>query len=332
MIKFDRLLIKKRLFLLIYSFCFMQGFVSAQTITLNAPSDSLTVGEVFNLSIAVKSSESFDKIIFPDSAVFNGNLEFLSSKHFKISNSSDSAEFKLQFFAIEDTRIPPLPIKIVTNSDTNLVFTEPFQLFYKQTISSEEDPLKPLKAIFKFPRTVWPYLLLALLLIAIGVFVWWKYFRNKEKLTDEPKPIPVFENPLIELESVLSEIKEKHTSSADKDYKWFYSELSDALRWYVEELYKIPALESTTREVLRYMDAFGVDVEMVKHARTVLNEADMTKFAKFKPTLDESMKAYNEGWLFFERAKKVDSARIQRLKNDFEQQFVNNQEEKDGMG
>jgi hypothetical protein len=44
------------------------------------------------------------------------------------------------------------------------------------------------------------------------------------------------------------------------------------------------------------------------------------------------MKAYNEGWLFFERAKIVDSARIQRMKNDFEQQFIKNQEIEDGMG
>jgi len=71
---------------------------------------------------------------------------------------------------------------------------------------------------------------------------------------------------------------------------------------------------------------------MVKHSRIVLNEADMTKFAKFKPTLDQSWKAYNEGLLFLERAKIVDSARIQRIKNEFEAQFKNDQEDEYGMG
>lgn len=332
MIKVDRTLIKKRLLLLIVSFWLIPGFLSAQTITLNSSTDSLTVGEVFDFSIAVKSSESFNKVIFPDSSTFGDNLDFLSSKHFKVSSLSDSAEYKLQFFAIEDINIPPLPIKVVIDSDTNVVFTEPFQLLHKQVIASEEDPLKPLKPNYKFPRIFWPYLLIILVLIAVGFFVWWKYFRNKEEEKVETKPIPIFENPINELESILNKIKKQHTDSASKDFKWFYSELSDALRWYVEELYKIPALESTTREVLRYMDAFGVDLEMVKHARIVLNEADMIKFAKFKPTLDESWKAFHEGWAFFERARIVDLNRVQRKKAEFERQFINTQEVEHGMG
>lgn len=332
MIELDRPLVKKRLLLLLCCFCLMSRFISAQTITLNTPADSLSVGEVFNLSIAIKSSTAFDKIIFPDSSAFGNDLDFLSFKHFKVSNSSDSAEYKLQFFAVEDINIPPLPVKIVANSDTNLVFTEPFQLFYRQTIRSEDDPFKPLKPNFKFPRTIWSYVLALLILIGIGMFIWWKYFRKEEQKETEVKEIPVFENPVLELETVLTRLKEEHTNTIEKDYKWFYSELSDALRWYIEELYKIPALESTTREVLRYMDAFGVDVEMVKHARIVLNEADMTKFAKFKPTLDESWKAYNEGLALLIRAKVVDASRIQRLKTEFENQFVIEQETEHGMG
>lgn len=332
MIELDRPLVKKRLLLLLCCFCLMSRFASAQSITLNAPTDSLTVGEVFDLSIAIKSSTTFDKIIFPDSSAFGNDIDFLSSKHFKVSNSSDSAEYKLQFFAVEDINIPPLPVKIVVNADTNLIFTQPFQLFYKQTISSEEDPFKPLKPNFNFPKIIWPYLLALLLLIGLSLFIWWKYFRHKEQEIPEIKEIPVFEDPILELETVLHRIKETHTNTVDKDYKWFYSELGDAMRWYIEELYKIPALESTTREVLRYMDAFGVDVEMVKHARIVLNEADMTKFAKFKPTLDESWKAFNEGLAFLERAKDVDASRIRRLKTEFENQFKIEQENEHGMG
>lgn len=332
MINLDLLLIKKRLLLLICCFCALSGITTAQTISLNAPKDSLTVGEVFNLSVAVKSSTPFDKVVFPDSKAFGENLEFLSFKHYKVSNSSDSAEFKLQYFAVEDVVISPLPIKIVTNSDTNLVFTEPVQLLYKQTIASEEDPFKPLKPNFNFPQVIWPYLLGLILLIAIALFVWWKFFRNEEVEVIEPKEIPEFQNPLLELKEILDRIKEQHTSSTEKDYKWFYSELGDALRWYIEELYKIPALESTTREVLRYMDAFGVDVELVKHTRKVLNEADMTKFAKFEPTLDASLKAFNEGLAFYERAKVVDESRIRRLKTEFENEFVKDLEEENGMG
>lgn len=332
MVKLKPRLINKSLVLLTACFCLLSGKISAQTISVSAPSDSLTVGEVFNFSITIKNSTAAEKVVFPDSNSFGGDLEFLSSRHFKVSSSTDSTEYDLQFFAVEDVTIPPLPVKIVSNGDTNLVFTDPHILLYKQTISSEEDEFKPLKPNFTFPYAIWPYIVGLLLLLAAGFFIWWKYFRNRTTEEIQPKAVPEFKNPVNELESRLISIKETHSDQVEKDYKWFYSELGDALRWYVEELYKIPALESTTREVLRYMDAFGVDVQMVKHSRIVLNEADMTKFAKFKPTLDQSWKAYNEGLLFLERAKIVDSARIQRIKNEFEAQFKNDQEDEHGMG
>lgn len=332
MINPDRLLVKPRFLFLIGSLFIMSGVASAQTVTSSIPDDSLTVGQVFNMSITVKSSSPYDKVIFPDSSLFNGDLEFNSSKHFKVNASSDSAEFTLQFFGVENITIPPLPVRIVANSDTNLVFTDPVQLLYKQTIASEEDPFKPFKPNFAFPNTIWPYLVLILLLLAISFFVWWKYFKNNEVAQTEPEEIPVFENPVSQLESYLSDIKEKHTNTAEKDFKWFYSDLGDALRWYIEELYKIPALESTSREVLRYMDAFGIDVELIKHTRKILNEADMAKFAKFKPTLDQSWKAFQEAELFLERAKVIDRDRIERLRKKFVDEHVKAQEITHGMG
>lgn len=332
MINSDLLLVKPRLLLFIGSIFLMSGIASAQTVTSSIPDDSLTVGQVFNMAITVKSSSPYDKVIFPDSSTFNEDLEFITSKHFKVSASSDSAEYSLQFFGVEDIIIPPLPVRIVANSDTNLVFTDPVQLLYKQTIASEEDPFKPFKPNFTFPRTIWPYLVLILLLLVISFFVWWKYFRNKEIEQTEPEEIPVFENPVHQLESYLSDIKEKHTTAQEKDFKWFYSDLGDALRWYIEELYKIPALESTSREVLRYMDAFGIDVELIKHTRKILIEADMAKFAKFKPTLDQSWKAFQEAELFLERAKVIDGDRIERLRKKFVDEHVKAQEITHGVG
>ncbi|MBO6620953.1 MAG: hypothetical protein JJ892_04035 [Balneola sp.] len=332
MINIDRHSLYRNLITFIGCFCLISGTSNAQNLSTIGPVDSLTVGEIFNFSITVHNSGASEKIIFPDSNSFGGNIEFISVKHFKVSASKDSAQFELQFFGIEDAVIPPLPVKIVSNADTNLVFSSPYPLNYKQIIASEEDELKPLKPNYSFPVVLWPYLVGALIVLGIAFFIWWKYFRNQKSESVDPKPVPEFKNPVKELESVLLNIKDEHTAKPEKDFKWFYSELGDALRWYIEELYKIPALESTTREVLRYMDAFGVDVQLVKHTRIVLNEADMTKFAKFKPTLDESWAAYKEGLAFLERAKIVDGTRIHRMKTEFESQFIQNEEEKYAVG
>ena len=107
-----------------------------------------------------------------------------------------------------------------------------------------------------------------------------------------------------------------------RDYKYFYSTVSDSIREYYEELYQIPALESTTREVLRYLDAFGVDHEMIQSTRSVLNKSDMVKFAKYEPTLDNAWICYADAIDFVERAKLIDASRIARKKANYESQWA----------
>ncbi len=329
----DRRFYFKSIFI-VFTFVWLISYSgAAQNLSVQSPSDSLTVGEVFDFSITLNSQENFSKLIFPDSTYFNGDIEMVSSRQFRLSDYSDSTHYQLQFFGIENSTISPLPVRIVFDNDTTTIFTEPVQLLYKQTIASEEDPLKPIKPIFEFPRAIWPYIVGLVVLLLAAALIWYFFFRKQEVEETEPAPVPVFHNPLDELELRLEQLKADHESNIEKDYKDFYSRLGDAVRWYIEELYNIPALESTTREVLRFLDAFGVDVELIKHTRKILNEADMAKFAKFKPSLDQSWKAYNEGIAFLERAKVIDNDRIRRKRLEFFKSHNVTQEEKvNGMG
>lgn len=305
--------------------------VSGQSLSIQGPLDSVKAGDTFTFSITTKSPDAYERIIFPDSSAFTGDIEFLSRRQYKVSDFSDSTVYLLQNFSIEDISIPPLPVYVITENDTTLLFTEPFELTFSSVIQSEEDPLKPLKPNFSFDRILWPWLLGLLALLILGYFIYQKYFKKEEQPVIQKRAVPVFSNPVTVLENQLNDIREKHTQDVNKDYKWYYSELGDALRAYIEDLYKIPALESTTRELLRYMDAFGVDAELIKHIRSVLNEADMIKFAKVTPTLDQSMNAFHQAHSFLDRARIVDVQRIDRMKQKFEEQFIE-EEDEDGMG
>lgn len=306
----------------------------AQTLSVSGPDDSLRVGQVFDFSLSVRSQESYDRIIFPDSSAFRPEIQFLAKQHFKISDFSDSTHYRLQFFSTNDISVPPLPVYVISGTDTTTLFTEPYQLYFRSVVASDEEPLKPIKPNFLFPRSWWPFILGLLALAALAYFLFRKYYRKKEPEAEPVRSIPEFQNPLVNLEQQLQRIKDKHQQAAEKDYKWFYSELGDALRLYVEELYNIPALESTSREVLRYMDAFGVDTEMIKQMRSVLREADMVKFAKFTPTLSASMNAYHSAYSFLDRAKIVDTQRIERKREQFEARFKTEESEEAtyGMG
>ncbi|WP_321539627.1 hypothetical protein [Flavobacterium piscinae] len=73
------------------------------------------------------------------------------------------------------------------------------------------------------------------------------------------------------------------------EVKEYYSELTDIARTYIEEAIEIPAMESTTDELIA---AFKIAVvkkklsltdETIKNLEKVLKQADLVKFAKSKP-------------------------------------------------
>ncbi|RNC80088.1 MAG: hypothetical protein ED557_13250 [Balneola sp.] len=318
--------------ILVFFIVFISGwlipdFVQAQSATARVSKDSLTVGELFDLSITLRVEQSYQRIIFPDSTSFPPIIDFNSSRQYRITDFADSVLYQLQFFADRDISLSPFPVILVSASDTSVVYTNPISLYFKTVLPSEDAELKPLKPIFDLSGFPWAWAIIILGLIIAAIAAYYTFFKKKEEI-EEPEVIELvpFFSPLDGLEKELARLKQEYDLAATKDYKYFYSTLSDSIRQYFEDLYNIPALESTSRELFRYMDAFGVDHEMIKSTRQVLNRSDMVKFAKFTPTLDDAWSCYQYAVDFLDRARTVDASRISRKKALFEsEQHLANQ-------
>lgn len=330
--------IRKLFFLLTIGMLFL--FFSsgkAQNSSASSNKDSLTVGELFSVSIKIQLDRPYDKIIFPDSSSFPPIFDLLRTQKFRVTDFADSVLYQLQFFGNTDVTIPPFKIELLTAGDTSFIFTNPISLYFKTVLPSEDAELKPLKPIFSFSDFPWAWVIIILALIAAALFT---YYTLKKKANKEPEKEPTtftpYESPLSELERTLYYLKQEYDLPATKDYKYFYSALSDSIRTYYEDLYNIPALESTSRELFRFLDAFGVDHEMIKHTRLVLNRSDMVKFAKYTPTLDDAWNCYQYAIDFIDRARLVDASRISRKKSEYELQFkqqeTENNEETENIG
>lgn len=317
--------IKKAPFLgfLVLLFCFVSQKGFTQTVQLSTTTDSVSVGDYVYLNVKIQRNQLVDELLFPDSASFPEELQWNGLQQFQPTDFADSLSYELQYFGNGSISIPGIPIGFVTQGDTNFIFSNPITIPFKTVLPAEDAELKPIKPIFDFPGFNWPLLLILLTLIAAGI---WAYFtlRKKEEVLvtkTQIKPEP-FQNPILELENILRYLKEEYNLSQTKDFKYFYSSLSDSIRAYFEELYEIPALESTTRELLRYLDAFGVDQEMIKLTRSILNKSDMVKFAKFTPTLEKAWQCYDECITFKDRAALIDANRISRKKAAHEARFT----------
>lgn len=298
----------------------------AQSIKTYISADSLRAGDLVTLSITLTRAKSYDELIFPDSSSFSQNFELRSRKRYRVSKSKDSLAYQLQFWGVKNATIPAKPVKLISGTDTLTLYTQPVSVKFKSVIHTKKPELQPLKPIFEFARTWWLYLLIFLALLAIGYAAYYYYKKRQEE--HEPEPKPVFEpqpflNPLRELENNLRQLKDV-PEAANINYEQFYINLGDAIRLYFEQMYQIPALESTSQEILYELKNRSVEDEIVQDTRTVLNEADMVKFAKFEPTHQQAKRALEKAENFYSTVKEKHQKRIQMMRRQHDEEVAQN--------
>ena len=158
-------------------------------------------------------------------------------------------------------------------------------------VDTIKQPMYSIKTIKNEPYTFSDYQkylwwLIALLLI-IAIIL---YFVLRKKPTPEEiiAKIPPFDL----AKQRLKELDSKKLLKQNK-VKRYYVELTDIVRSFIEREMNIPALESTTDELLETITDFNdssnlnIPKETLSKLRILLQEADLVKFAKSKPLLNE---------------------------------------------
>ena len=130
----------------------------------------------------------------------------------------------------------------------------------------------------------WLYVLGILALLTVAYFVYqWIQKRKKEK-TEEP----VYTSPIEKANAHLKNL-ERQKLVERGEIKAYYSELTNIARTYIEESIEIPALESTTDELITafkiavFKKKLTLNPETLDNLEKVLKQADLVKFAKSKP-------------------------------------------------
>ncbi len=307
------------------------GTVHAQNATNYAAVDSVKVGDTFNYSIVVRADQSYEQLIFPDTADFGSPISILEQKRYRINQQTDSLSYTLQFFGTENYTIPKLPVRLIQETDTTALYVPPVPLDFKSALQAENESLLPLKPIFDFALVWWPWLAGFIILVILGYGLYRWYQKRKEKTKKEERPVfkpQPFRDPIKELEDNLQQIRaNKANLQNNGQFKDFYISLGDALRWYLERVYRIPALESTSRELIRDLHQNKAPEAIIHKTETVLKEADMVKFARFTPTLQQADKAMQEAEEFLQIAQSRDQQRVEHLRSRHDEEQQRKKEE-----
>ena len=158
-------------------------------------------------------------------------------------------------------------------------------------VDTIKQPMYTIKEIRKEPYTFGDifseYWWLLVLLIVIAVILYF-VLRDKVKHYERMSRIPPFDM----AKQRLKELYSKKLLEENK-IKLYYVELTDIVRTFIEREMNIPALESTTDELLETITDFNsnsklnIPEETIIKLKKLLQEADLVKFAKSKPLIDE---------------------------------------------
>ena len=259
----------------------------AQKVTTSIDSTKKKIGAEFKLTLKT-DVDTLSKVKFPN-AKFFGPLEVIQS--YKIDTVKNGARYELikkygltQFDSGKYT-IPRIPVLIngkPSFSDSIKVEVNDVKV---DTLKQKMYDIKDIAKVNSPLGSWWIYLLILLAIGVIGYFVY-KFIKKRQS---QPKvEAIVYTSPIEKATSLLQQLEKKELWQKG-EIKNYYSELTDIARNYIEEEIHIPAMESTTSELIEGLrkaakqKKLKLSNETVENLEKVLKQADLVKFAKVKP-------------------------------------------------
>ncbi|HEX2969774.1 MAG TPA: hypothetical protein VHO46_11795 [Bacteroidales bacterium] len=160
---------------------------------------------------------------------------------------------------------------------------------------------------YKAPVTLGEVIPWILAVLAIAAITWFlvyyikKHKKQKANVQEIINPDPAHVIAFRELEQLKTE-----ELWQNGHYKLYYTRLTEILRQYLENRYKVYSLELTTPETLNALLATGFKRDSeYERLKTVLTTADLVKFAKYVPGNEENELHYRNSWDFVNATKEV---------------------------
>ena len=244
------------------------------------------IGAEFKLTLKA-TVDTKSKVVFPKLKNM-GALEVIQSYPIDTVKKDDRYElikkYGLTQFDSGKYTIPSIKILInnkIVASDSIQVEVANVQV---DTLKQKMFDIKDIAPADNSLGNWWKYLLGLLLVIGLAALIYWfvkKY--QKKKIEAE-----IYKTPIEKATSLLNSLEKKELWQKG-EVKEYYSELTNIVRNYIEEAIEIPAMESTTSELIEGLKVASLKKKMmlsqdtIENLFVVLKQADLVKFAKSKP-------------------------------------------------
>ncbi len=309
--------------IVVFTLFILAGTVNAQQIKATASLDSaqILIGDQVKLFLEIDHPKNV-KVQFPavpDTIV--GLIEVLSRSGvdtFEADNEKFMKQIQSYTITCFDSgsyRIPPSWFKIDMDGTIDSIPSNGVSLnVYSMQVDTTKGPTD-IKMPYGAPLTlkeVTPYILGVILIGAIIFFLLYSIKRKKNN-----KPIfarakkPKEPAHLVALRE-LDRIKSEKVWQKGKT-KQYYSELTDALRTYIEDRFGIRAMEQTSDETIEsFRGQKGlVSEKHFANLSQLLQLADLVKFAKYQPLPDDDNLSLVNAYFFVNDTKKEEPKKVE---------------------
>jgi len=244
------------------------------------------IGAEFKLTLKT-NVDTLSKVVFPNAKNF-GALEVIYSYPIDTIRNNDRYELvkKYGLTQFDSGRYMIPSVKILINKKAFLSDSIQVEVANVQvdTLKQKMYDIKDIAPANEGIGDWWKYLLVLLVIAGIGAFVYWYIKKRQTKKIEEE----IYKTPIEKATTLLNNLEKKELWQHG-EVKAYYSELTDIVRNYIEEAIEIPAMESTTSELIEGLKTASQKKKMKLSKETidslfvVLKQADLVKFAKSKP-------------------------------------------------
>jgi hypothetical protein len=280
------------------------------SVSANVDRARATIGDKINYKITVDFSENIE-VFFPETKDKVGGL---AVKDFDVSDiEKEKGRITREFSYILETYkassyiIPAFDIKYKEKLKSEVEVAKTPEIFIEVVTTLDEDasdvrdikpPVSLAKSYFRL------YIIIAIafgVLILAAIVIYYIYNRKHREIESIPEPLPSHQIAYNELESLRA--MDLISKGQIKEY---YYRLSNIVRHYIENRFKLMAPERTTEEFLVEMTVTGklsgAHKELVGN---FLEHCDMVKFAEYGPDSREIENSFNSAKKLVDETREV---------------------------
>lgn len=304
----------------------LTGQQSSISVESKIDKSTITIGDLVTYTVIVTRDPEI-QVEMPGLAA---NLGAFEIRDYEVYDSEEvdgkiveRTEYLISTFDVGEFEIPPLVIHYTLPGDTTkkALQTEKLTILVESLNPSEAGDIRDIKFPLNLPRDyrkfiLWGALALVILILALlAVYIWRRKRAGKvllPKMVEPPRP--AHEIALKELNA----LKESFLLTEGR-VKEFYVQVSEIIRRYIEGRYFIIALEMTTFELIENLKAAEIEDETVQLIQQFLEICDLVKFAKYKPTEEESSSTLNKAYEIVQRTQLIyDKTETEEFKSGLE--------------